>query len=481
MGNYSDSFPTLRNCILWGDKASTSGNEVYNHQTSPSKPAFSYCVVKGSGGSDSGNWDAFGTDNGNNIDVEPLFVRDPGTNGGDDYGDLHLKTSSPCIDTGNNDAVVDISSDIDGDTRIFIGNKEGTAIVDMGADEYVDTDYDGTVDYEDTDDDGDGLSDAEENLLGTDPLDADSDDDGLSDHQEVDDYETDPLDADSDDDGLSDHQEVNDYGTDPLDADSDDDGLSDHQEVNDYGTDPLNEDSDSDGTLDQDDAFPTDSSETSDNDGDGTGDNADTDDDNDGVSDDEENDHPNGGDGNNDTVLDSLQGNVASLLIYNNTSYITMASPAGTSLSSCETVDDLSLEEAIADIVFPYGFFNFTIEGIVSGASTTLILYFPADATLETYYKYGPTPDDPTDHWYEFLYDGETGAEIDDVDKIITLHFIDALRGDDVLTQDSMIIDLGGPGYVSAGATTPPDDLGDGGGGGGCFINSLQMYLPLRR
>ncbi len=44
-------------------------------------------------------------------------------------------------------------------------------------------------------------------------------------------------------------------------------------------------DSDGDGALDQFDAFPTDPTETSDNDSDGTGDNADLDDDNDGISD----------------------------------------------------------------------------------------------------------------------------------------------------------------------------------------------------
>jgi hypothetical protein len=64
--------------------------------------------------------------------------------------------------------------------------------------------------------DGDGLSDADEADLGTDPDDDDSDDDGLSDGDEVD-AGTDPLDEDTDGDGYSDGYEV-DEGTDPLDG-----------------------------------------------------------------------------------------------------------------------------------------------------------------------------------------------------------------------------------------------------------------------
>ncbi len=91
-----------------------------------------------------------------------------------------------------------------------------------------------------TDNDGDGLSNADEAVAGTDPDDADSDNDGLSDFDELggdttlDAGETNPLDADSDDDGLNDGDEVNGTGllasigqTDPLDADTDGDMIGD--------------------------------------------------------------------------------------------------------------------------------------------------------------------------------------------------------------------------------------------------------------
>lgn len=48
-----------------------------------------------------------------------------------------------------------------------------------------DYDGDGTPDADDTDDDNDGLSDAEEAQLGTNPMDADTDGDGVSDYEEV--------------------------------------------------------------------------------------------------------------------------------------------------------------------------------------------------------------------------------------------------------------------------------------------------------
>jgi len=66
----------------------------------------------------------------------------------------------------------------------------------------------------DTDDDG--LTDAEEIELGSDPLSADSDNDGLADGQEVA-LGTSPTAADTDGDGWSDSDEL-DYQTDPLES-----------------------------------------------------------------------------------------------------------------------------------------------------------------------------------------------------------------------------------------------------------------------
>ncbi len=58
------------------------------------------------------------------------------------------------------------------------------------------------------DSDNDGLSDAEEQALGTNPLSADTDNDGLFDQEEVEVYHTNPLNPDTDGDGFLDGEEV---------------------------------------------------------------------------------------------------------------------------------------------------------------------------------------------------------------------------------------------------------------------------------
>lgn len=58
------------------------------------------------------------------------------------------------------------------------------------------------------DTDGDGLRDAQERTLGTDPRNPDSDGDGLTDGQEVNEIGTNPLDRDSDNDGVLDSAET---------------------------------------------------------------------------------------------------------------------------------------------------------------------------------------------------------------------------------------------------------------------------------
>jgi outer membrane protein OmpA-like peptidoglycan-associated protein len=100
------------------------------------------------------------------------------------------------------------------------------------------------------DSDGDGLTDGDEVLKHrTDPNKPDTDGDGLSDGDEVNKHKTDALKADTDGDGLNDGDEVTKHATDPLKADTDGEGLSDGDEVNKYKTDPLKADTDA-GTVD---------------------------------------------------------------------------------------------------------------------------------------------------------------------------------------------------------------------------------------
>jgi len=296
-----------------------------------------------------------------------------------------------------------------------------------------------------TDSDGDTIADGDDNCPNTsNPSQTDTDNDTVGDV--CDNCPDDPYKID-----------LGSCGCGIEETDTDGDGTPDCSDTDD----------DNDGVMDVDDAFPLDDSEILDTDEDGTGDNTDTDDDNDGISDITESAGPNSGDANNDGTLDSLQNNVVGFETYNAQGYVVIVSPNGTTLSSCQATGNPSPADAPSGINFNYGFFDFTISGIIPGDSTILTMILPSSATPGTYYKFGKTPPNQVDHWYEYLFDEETGAEIND--NIITIHFVDAQRGDDILMQDSMVVDLGAPGFTVA----PVDDGDDGGGGGGCFVDTI--------
>ena len=105
------------------------------------------------------------------------------------------------------------------------------------------------------DNDGDGLSNGFESMIGTDPDLDDTDGDLLSDYQELYLTWTDPTLYDTDGNGISDADEDLDgdglcniyelgLGTDTAHPDSDRDDLSDYDEIYVHSTDPLNQDTD---------------------------------------------------------------------------------------------------------------------------------------------------------------------------------------------------------------------------------------------
>lgn len=87
------------------------------------------------------------------------------------------------------------------------------------------------------DNDGDGLSNSDETVAGTDRNNPDTDGDGLSDGQEINQFGTSPKNQDSDGDTLTDGDEVNTHHTSPTNADTDNDNVADGVEIN-LGTDP---------------------------------------------------------------------------------------------------------------------------------------------------------------------------------------------------------------------------------------------------
>lgn len=104
-----------------------------------------------------------------------------------------------------------ISLDADGDG--YNHDTDNCPLVSNAS--QLNTDGDSLGNACDTDDDNDGLSDAQELTRGTNPLLPDTDSDGLTDGAEVNTYGTNPLLVDTDGDGLSDGAEVA-YGTSPT-------------------------------------------------------------------------------------------------------------------------------------------------------------------------------------------------------------------------------------------------------------------------
>ena len=218
--SYSSS-PVLRNCILWENQP----QEIYG-----GTPVVSHSCVEGGG-----------TDNGN-IRSDPRLTPS-----------FWLRAGSPCIDAGS--ASNAPPEDMDGELRWDDPTRPNAfSIVDIGADEFVDTDADGMGDawerlqfgdlsHDGTGDDDaeggpDGLNDLGEFESGADPHRGDTDGDGLSDGEEVSTHGSSPLNTDTDGDEARDGDEVA-FGRDPAvhGGDADDDGCNDDLEVV-HGTDP---------------------------------------------------------------------------------------------------------------------------------------------------------------------------------------------------------------------------------------------------
>jgi len=157
-------------------------------------------------------------------------------------------------------------------------------------------------------------------------------------------------------------------------------------------------------------------------------------------------------------------------------SYVTLVSETGTSLTNVAASDNPSCADAPAACTYPQGFFGFTVTGVTPGAGTTVqVILHERDTTLSTYYKYGPTSDTHANHWYSFFPDGISGAVITQgaTQTTIFLSFIDGQRGDDDLSANGEITDVGAPAVTT--------------GGGGCFIataaygSSMERHVTILR
>ncbi len=99
---------TLNNCILWDNNALPNGDYDWDNWYN--------CTLNYSCTT------PLPTNGTSNIDSDPQFVSS---------NDLHLATSSPCIDRGST-VYVQGTTDLDGNERIYDGDRDGNAYVDMG-------------------------------------------------------------------------------------------------------------------------------------------------------------------------------------------------------------------------------------------------------------------------------------------------------------------------------------------------------------
>ena len=177
-------------------------------------------------------------------------------------------------------------------------------------------------------------------------------------------------------------------------------------------------------------------------------------------------------DGNSDGTPDEQQDHIRNLTALNQ-EIVTVEFSGTPTILECGAVDDPSPDDRPAQYDFDYGLIRFVIDDVETGGATTVTIHLPEGAAPVTYFKYGRTLRAPSPHWYEFMYDGTTGAEIDG--NIITLHFVDGERGDDDLSANGKIEDDGGPGFSDIPVTPDADGSGDSqGASGGCFISELK-------
>jgi hypothetical protein len=88
-------------------------------------------------------------------------------------------------------------------------------------------------------------------------------------------------------------------------------------------------------------------------------------------------------------------------------------------------------------IAFAHGLFAFSLQGCAGAVNLTIAYPQPLPSTTR-YYKYGPTPDNATPHWY-VLPSSITA-------NTATFILADGALGDDDLTANGTIVDQGGPG-----------------------------------
>ncbi|MCB1124047.1 MAG: hypothetical protein KJT03_21025, partial [Verrucomicrobiae bacterium] len=143
--------PSFTNCVIWNNResASTKTTSASVFSVVSSNPTYSHSIIANSGGS--ADWDGgLGTDLGNNLDVDPLFIDafNPGV-APSTGGDLRVTTGSPILDAGDYGSYIGNDgpeTDLLGNLRLF----DDPTVTDSGIGAFLYLDlgcYEGAADF----------------------------------------------------------------------------------------------------------------------------------------------------------------------------------------------------------------------------------------------------------------------------------------------------------------------------------------------
>ena len=129
----------------------------------------------------------------------------------------------------------------------------------------------------------------------------------------------------------------------------------------------------------------------------------------------------------------------------------TLTGPAPCSITSASALTAEGAAGAPPDgVALPHGLVDLSIEGCPDGATVTLTVTYPEPLPVDTtFWKYGPTSDDASPHWYEITPTSIVGATV-------TYTITDGGLGDDDLTANGTILDPAGPGVTATAVPTMP-------------------------
>lgn len=179
--------------------------------------------------------------------------------------------------------------------------------------------------------------------------------------------------------------------------------------------------------------------------------------DSDNIPDAEENAAPNSGDGDSDGVPDRFQSNVVSMLSANG-DYQTLTATNFLSFQNTAIVENPSPADVPNGVSFNHGIVSFNFAPVPGTVQSKIGMILPAGQNLDSFYQYGPTPDNPVPHWYTFMFDQNTGTGAQIFNNvtltapngkavqrnIVQIWYVDGQRGDADLTVNGNITSTGG-------------------------------------